>query len=359
MIQEILGLSKVLMVVPSIQEDSKAIDLALEIAGEELYGFPLKRYERNHVPSLLYSNQPWKDPHFKIILNTNLDVVEADKSFYRPYKKDGRLYGRGAYAMKAPAAAMIFAFKTVAEKVNYPLALQIVTDEETGGRDGTKYQIEEGVRGDFILTSALTDFNISNETKGALWLKIISKGTMAHTAKPWEGENALSILIEFLQELKSAFPTPNHNVWESTVTLSNIITKNHTFNNIPEYCEAWIDIRYLPHEDKTILEKINTLLPKTCKVETILNDFPQYTSKQNPYIQNLITSYSKVTGQKPKIIRKCFADEVKHFSQVGNVGVGFSPIGGNIHSNYEWVDIQSLEKYYQILVDFLLSANNL
>src|SRR5581483_4790171 len=102
MIQEILGLSKVLMVVPSIQEDSKAIDLALEIAGEELYGFPVKRYERNHIPSLLYSNQSWGNPHFKIILNTNLDVVEADKSFYRPYKKNGRLYGRGAYAMKAP-----------------------------------------------------------------------------------------------------------------------------------------------------------------------------------------------------------------------------------------------------------------
>jgi len=33
--------------------------------------------------------------------------------------------------------------------------------------------------------------------------------------------------------------------------------------------------------------------------------------------------------------------------------VTFGPIGGNLHGDNEWVDIKSLEKYFEILLGFL------
>jgi di/tripeptidase len=33
--------------------------------------------------------------------------------------------------------------------------------------------------------------------------------------------------------------------------------------------------------------------------------------------------------------------------------VTFGPVGGDLHGNNEWVDVKSLEKYSEILKDFL------
>ncbi|HSW96720.1 MAG TPA: hypothetical protein VLF89_02755 [Candidatus Saccharimonadales bacterium] len=87
MIQDILGLTKVLMVVPSVKDDNKSIELALEMAEQELHGLPVKRYKHNNTISVLYSNRPWKDPHFKVILNINVDVLPGEKKILNLMRK--------------------------------------------------------------------------------------------------------------------------------------------------------------------------------------------------------------------------------------------------------------------------------
>ena len=104
--------------------------------------------------------------------------------------------------MKANVACLMTVFKDVADKVNYPLGLQLVTDEEIGGFHGTKYQIEKGVRAEFVVVGESTDLNIKNRAKGILWAKISAKGKTAHGAYPWRGENAIWKMNEFLNCLK-------------------------------------------------------------------------------------------------------------------------------------------------------------
>ena len=140
--------------------------------------------------------QKTRPKKFKIILNAHLDVVSGREEQYKPYEKDGKLFGRGAIDMKGAAAVEILVFKEVAKRVSYPLALQLVTDEEIGGFCGTKYQIEKGVRADFVIAGEPTDFGVNNKAKGIIWLKIKTKGKSAHGAYPWRGKNAL--LITFL-----------------------------------------------------------------------------------------------------------------------------------------------------------------
>lgn len=67
--------------------------------------------------------------------------------------------------MKANLSCALFAFKKYAKQVDYPLAIQFVTDEETGGYNGTKYQVESGVKADFILATEPTNFHIAHQAK--------------------------------------------------------------------------------------------------------------------------------------------------------------------------------------------------
>ncbi len=352
-VDQILPLSKVLMSVPSVKGDAKSIDLALEIAYQELYGYPFKKYKSNEVPSLLYYNSENTSLPFKIIFNANVDVLPGNENNFKPYEKDGKLYGRGV-GMKTAAAAMILLFRNIANQVKYPLALQIVTDLQSGGFDGTKYQIDQGVKAEFVITTASTKFQIANESKGALWIKVHVKGEKAPGPDLWLGKNALWKLKEFLNKLDHAYPVPKENIWVTTVNVGKIETTNELVNVVPSDATALLDIRYIPEEKDTILEKIKSFLSEDCKLEIINHAPPEFTSKDNPYITKLTQSIEKVTEHQAQFMKKNFSNDIKHYNEVGIGGVAFGPLTGGNWADEEWVDIKSLEKYYQTLKEFLL-----
>src|SRR5258708_7232041 len=111
MINEILSLSKILISIPTITGDEKSLELAVETASQDLYDYNVKRYHHKGISSLLYYNTPELPATFTILLTTNLDVISANESQFKPEIKNGRLYGRGSYDVKAASAVMILLFK--------------------------------------------------------------------------------------------------------------------------------------------------------------------------------------------------------------------------------------------------------
>src|SRR5688572_22732928 len=101
---EILSLAKELISVPSSKENSQALHQVLDVARKQLDGFTVEQFENNGIPSLLIYNSPTRPEKFKVILNAHLDVVPGRDEQYSPQEKDGKLYGRGTYDMKAAAA---------------------------------------------------------------------------------------------------------------------------------------------------------------------------------------------------------------------------------------------------------------
>ena len=108
-------------------------------------GFTVERFDSGGKPSALVYPGPGAAERFRVILNAHLDVVPAPPEQFRPRREGNRLYARGAQDMKVSALAQALAFRELAGPVGYPLALQLVTDEEVGGRNGTRYQLERGV----------------------------------------------------------------------------------------------------------------------------------------------------------------------------------------------------------------------
>jgi succinyl-diaminopimelate desuccinylase len=355
MLDDILTLTKQLVIIPSTKENNTKLYKVLDVAKKELTGFTIEEFEQNNTPSILVYSGKTRPSQFKVILNAHLDVVPAQERQYVPYEKNGKLYGRGTSDMKAAAAVELLVFKELAQKLNYPIALQLVTDEEIGGFDCTKYQIDKGVKAEFVIAGEPTDLGINNKAKGILWMKVKTKGTSAHGAYPWNGKNAIQQMRRVLEALDKHFPVPKEESWKTTINVATIETTNQTFNKVPDDCLLKLDVRYIPEDSTHILDSIKNILPKDVDVEVVLQEPAQFTDETNEYITKLKTVTKKIVRKQAPVIVKHGGADIRHFNRVGCEGITFGPVGAGLHTDEEWVDIKGLENYYNILKEFLLS----
>jgi len=355
MLNKILPLAQKMISIKSTYNQPEALEKILELALSNLKEFTIERFECDGVKSSLIFNSKNRPGKFKVILNGHLDIIPGKNYQYQPKIQNNRLYGAGSMDMKANVACLIFAFKDIAKKVDYPLGLQLVTDEEIGGFKGTKYQIDQGVRAEFVIVAEPTNLNIVNKTKGILWLKISSQGTSAHGAYPWRGDNAIWKMKNFLDILEKKFPILKKEQWATSLNLSHIETNNISFNKIPDNCEVWLDIRYIPKEANSILKDIKKILPKEFGLEIVVKEPPLYTDENNQYLKTLKKITEKIVQKKVLVYGAHGSSDARHFTQVKCPAVEFGPKGGGIGSDEEWVDISSLETYYLVIKEFLSS----
>lgn len=351
----IVSLAKQLIAIPSVKGNEREIKSVLDLVKKELRGFSLKEFERGGVQSLLFFNTPTLPKKFTVLFNVHLDVVPATEEQFHPFEKDGRLYGRGAVDMKAGAASMITLFKQLAHTLSYPLGLQIVTDEEVGGHNGTKYQIEQGVKADFVISPEVTDLMVSSEAKGIVWVRAKATGETGHASYLWKGKNALWKLKHFLDRLERVFPEPTKEDWITTVNLASIETTNKTLNKIPEDASALFDIRYIPKEKNEIVETVKNLAKDLVELEFLAIEPPQFTDQENTYAKKLIEIITEFTGSTPTRIKKHGGSDLRHFDAIGVQGILFGLKGDNLHADNESVAIDSINTHYQVLKKFLLS----
>lgn len=355
----IISLSKKLISCRSTKHNTEELEKILDIARSELSEFHTELFKHKSSLSALVYNTPKRPKKFTILLNAHLDVTPGKNTQYSPVIKNNKLYGVGALDMKANAACLILAFKAVAKKVNYPLALQLTTDEELGGFHGTKHQIEKGVRADFVIAGETTGLNIVTKAKGILWVEITFKGKTAHGAYPWKGENAIVKAQQYIADVLKKYPNPKKDTWQTTINVSSIKTSNETYNKIPDDCTVSFDIRYVPDDAKTIVPTLKKLLPKGTTMKVVVKEPFMQTKATNPFVKQLQKTTRSVQKGKGTFYGANGSSDARHFTPVGGHGVEFGAIGGGIGTDAEWIDITSLEKYYTIIEKFLLLINEI
>lgn len=344
----------------SIQSDPGHIDelnSILDLALSSLKMFTIEHFERNGVRSALIHNQKKRPDIFRILLNAHLDVIPGKPNQYTPQLKNNKLYGVGAMDMKTNASCLIEVFQNTAKKNNTPIALQLTTDEESGGFDGTQYQVEEGVRADFVIAGETTAFDIVHQAKGILWLKLTTHGTSAHSAYPWKGKNAVNEMQKILSQLHQKYPEPESETWTTTLNFATIETPNTAFNKIPDQCSVGLDIRFIPVDAEAILDEIKKILPDHVTIEVVADEAVMHTPQENTDLLRLQNITAKIRNTETVLRGAHGSSDARHFTPVGGAGIEFGPIGGGIGSDEEWIDISSVETYYAILEKFLLSID--
>ncbi|PIQ71318.1 hypothetical protein COV87_04025 [Candidatus Roizmanbacteria bacterium CG11_big_fil_rev_8_21_14_0_20_37_16] len=351
--QKILDLLKQLVSVESVDSKKEKLQEVLDVALAQLDGYTIERFNQNNHPSILAYVGNKRQEKFKIIFNAHLDVVSGRPDQFVPLEKDGKLYGRGTNDMKGGGAVEILVFKELAKTLPYPIALQLVTDEEIGGYDGTQLQIKNGVHAEFVIAGEPTDYGINNKAKGIIWMNVKTKGIAAHGAYQWKGESAILKMKKALDSIEKEFPALTKEEWKTTINIAKLETSNSTYNKVPDDCVMKLDIRFIPEDWKTIKPKIEKMF-EGMELEFLEFEPPQLTDENNRFVRSLQKATQAVTGKNAEIIVKHGGSDIRHFNGVHEDGVTFGPVGEGLHSDNEWVDIKSLGEYYQILKKFLV-----
>ena len=362
--ESFLACARGLLVIPSTadrpEDLHRALEFVLDVVGP---GFTVKRFESRGKPSALVYLGPSR-PRFRVIFNAHLDVVPAPPEQFQPHLEGTRLYGRGTHDMKVSALVQAMVFRELAGVVTYPIALQLVTDEEVGGRDGTLHQLEQGVSGEFVVIGEQSRLRVVNESRGLIIGYLRAEGRSGHSAYPWLGDNAIIKLMSSLDRLLTRYPVATEEVWRTTVNLARIETTNSAFNQIPADAQAWLDIRF-PAEDTDLngraIDEINKYLATFCvpgvTVAVTSVDPPHWANRQRHEV-HLLQQAARNQGYRADILRKHGAADSRFFYQRGIDAVIFGVGGDGQHGPNEYVDTTTIVPYYRALTEFLTELDS-
>ena len=154
-------------------------------------------------------------PSRSLVLNGHIDqfpVSDAGEWERDPYSGDaegGYMYGRSGVDMKAGTAASIIAFgylHKLRAHISGRCTLEVVSDEEAGGRWGTRYLLEddraEEWKGDCVLVAEPTSLeSVRFGEKGTLRLDFKVTAPGAHGAYTHRSEGAIRIASRLVERL--------------------------------------------------------------------------------------------------------------------------------------------------------------
>lgn len=362
-LESFLACAEELLAIPSVadrpEDLHRALEFVLDVVGP---GFTVERFESRGKPSaLVYLGT--SRPRFRVIFNAHLDVVPAPPAQFQPRLEGTRLYGRGTHDMKISALVQTLVFRELATTVTYPIALQLVTDEEVGGRDGTLHQLEHGVDSEFVIIGEQSGLNIATESRGLLTAYLKAEGRGGHSAYQWLGDNAILKLMKSLDKLLIAYPIATEEVWRTTVNLARIETTNSTFNQIPADAQAWLDIRF-PAEDTDLnghtVQELTEHLASFCVpgvTVAVMSVDPAYRVDHQRHEICLLQKSAQNQGYRADIVRKHGAADSRFFRPRGIATVIFGIGGDDQHGPYEYADTTTITPYYRALTAFLTDLN--
>ncbi|MCX7975045.1 MAG: M20 family metallo-hydrolase, partial [Candidatus Aminicenantes bacterium] len=214
----------------------------------------------------------WIMTHMDVVPPGDLSQWEGDP--FKPWVKEGKIYGRGVEDNQQAMVASLFALKAfLAEKIKptYDVGLVLVSDEETGNLKGIDYILKNTKifqKDDLIIVPDAGNSEgtlIEVAEKSILWLKFKTLGKQAHGSTPNKGINsfkAASHLVAELSRLYKLFPEtdslfePPISTFEPTKKEANV----PNINTIPGEDIFYMDCRILPKVsvDK-VLQTINQI----------------------------------------------------------------------------------------------------
>ncbi len=152
-----------------------------------------------------------------LILNGHIDVVssEPDANWTRdPWAatiEGRRMYGRGAYDMKAGTALNVFLARLIRDlgiELAGDLIVESVIEEECTGNGALAACFRDGAestryRADAAIISEPTDGRYIAAHVGVIWFRVSVLGESAHAAVAWKGVNAIYRMMPIIEELRA------------------------------------------------------------------------------------------------------------------------------------------------------------
>ena len=315
-------------------------------------------------PNLLARLCPREKTRHRIVLAPHLDTVNAPENLFTPRKRDGRLFGRGACDTKGCVAAMVTALCELTRQPSRPAQTEILfaglVDEENG-QAGSRALAGSRLKADLAIVGEPTRLQAVTAHKGDLWMVIKTRGLSAHGARPELGRNAVHAMARVVDLLETEYARQlqrRHHPLLGRPTINVGSIRGGTQANIvPDSCEILVDRRTLPGETEAGVEReIHSFLRKhglevSFDRGRLAPCEPLETNPKLPLVQQFLNSI----GQRKPAGVNYFCD-ASVLSRGGIPSIVFGP--GDIaqgHTADEWIELNSLERGKDMLLNFLKS----
>lgn len=303
-----------------------------------------------------------------LLLNAHLDTVGVEGMLGDPFGaqiRDGRLYGRGAQDMKGGLAAMMGAAKALVNAgidLEGDLLVTAVADEEhtSIGTD----DLVQHVTADGAIVTEPTDLTLCRAHRGFIWYDVETYGRAAHGSRFKEGIDANMRMGRFLAQLekleRELRQRPPHPLLGPPSLHAARIQGGTEINVYAANCLLQIDRRTVPGETESqatselqaIIDWLAAADPTfKAAVKSTLERVPFEVAPDVPIVQVLEAAITHRTGSKPIHSGVTFWTDAAILAAAGIETALVGPIGGGLHSEEEWVDIQSVVDLAHILVD--------
>ena len=292
----------------------------------------------------------------RIALVGHLDVVRT--SHDAPPRVEGdRLYGPGAADMKAGLALMIAAVEHL-ELATLPCELTLVFYErEEGPFDENMLgpmldHFAELRRQDLAICLEPSNNELQLGCMGSLHATVRFLGRTAHSARPWQGENAILKSWPFLQALAARGPeTAELDGHQFREVISPTIAQSlgRGRNVIPDRFELNINYRFAPvRTADEALQRLQALVGDAAEVEAVDKAPAGRPHATHPLVQHLAQS-----GVATVTTKQAWTD-VARFDALDVPAVNFGPGSqAQAHQRNEFTEISLLAPGYAALVQFL------
>ncbi|MGA1861266.1 M20 family metallopeptidase [Deferribacter thermophilus] len=327
--------------------NEKGVKECLNIFSQKANFLSYKFLENNCL--LLENSSNEKD---YILLMGHIDTVFPENSnFQKISYEDGLIRGPGTYDMKGGLVVALYALKflhTIDELNSLNIKFLINSDEEIGSLK-SKSLIEKYAKGAkcaFVFEGAGENGEVVVGRKGKIGLKAFSKGEAGHAAFIIEGKK--SAILDIAHRIID-FENLNDSKKKISCNVGKV-SGGIGANTVPDYAEIMIDIRYSCKEDGDFLgEKILDIANKSyvegVKFEIVkTSERPCMDENDNLEFFNKLKEKCSNYGIN---LKSEFRNGVSDANFISSCGVpvldGFGPLGGNDHSDKEFIIKDSIK----------------
>jgi acetylornithine deacetylase len=285
-----------------------------------------------------------------LMLNAHLDTVGlgGPDGALTPRVEGTRLYGRGAQDMKGSLAAiMLVAAAAVDLRLAGDVIVTAVADEEALSIGAER--IARTVRADAAIVAEPTDMRIAVAHRGFVWLELETRGRAAHGARFDLGEDAIVRMgpsLVALQELDDRLAAgATHPLLGRASVHASLIEGGTELSTYPARCVVKLERRTLPGESVAGVEAELRAVADGAAVRSFFAREPLETPRDADIVQVL----SRHAGG-AEVVGVPFWTDAALFAAAGIPTVVFGPSGDGLHTETEWVDLESVDRVREILL---------
>lgn len=280
-----------------------------------------------------------------LMLCGHLDTVTTGGMTHEPLEprvEGDRLYGRGAYDMKAGLAAALVACRDAAARgLAGDVVVAAVADEEHASL-GIQ-EVLRTVGADAAVVTEPTESRIAAAHKGFVWIDVHVPGRAAHGSRPHLGDDAIikaGPLLTGLGELDVALGAHEHPLLGRGSVHASLIEGGEERSSYPARCTVSLERRTLPGETAAAVEaEIAALLPAGASQQTLLVREPFEADVDG----ELVALLRAETPGDPAVVGVSYWADAAFIAAAGIPTVLYGPGGEGAHAAEEWVSIAETE----------------